>query len=74
MIGADATELWGSAAPAVSYLTFTRKDGSTLRAAATAVGPQKFWIVPLTEQEQTGSRWTAYDAAGKAVASGAVAT
>lgn len=72
MIGANASELFGSAARSVSYLTFTRKDGSTLRAEATAVGPQKFWVVPLTQQEQAGARWTAYDAAGRPVASGSL--
>jgi hypothetical protein len=72
MIGATPSEVFGSAAPSVSYLTITRKGGSTVRAAATAVGPQKFWVVALSRSEQASARWTAYDDAGKAVASGSV--
>ena len=60
----------GTAANSVSYLVFTLKDGSTVRAAATAVGSQKFWGLPLTWAQQADAHWTAYDDAGKAVASG----
>jgi hypothetical protein len=74
MMGASGSVVFGSAAESVSYLTITRKDGSTLRAAAIAVGPHKFWAVPLSQSEQAGARWTAYDAAGKAVGSGSIAT
>ena len=73
---AGGSESWvvGTAADSVSYLVITLKDGSTVRAEATAVGPQKFWGVPLSSSQQAGSRWTAYDAAGTAVASGPVRT
>jgi hypothetical protein len=72
MMGASGSVVYGSAAESVSYLTITRRDGSTLRAAAIAVGPQKFWAVPISQGEQVGARWTAYDAAGKAVGSGSI--
>jgi len=71
-MGASGSVVFGSAAESVSYLTITRRDGSTLRAAAIAVGPHKFWAVPLSQAEQSGARWTAYDAAGKAVGSGSI--
>ena len=58
----------------MSYLVITLKDGSTVRAAATAVGSQKFWAVPLTWAQQADAHWTAYDDAGKAVGSGSVRT
>jgi hypothetical protein len=64
----------GTAADSVSYVVITLKDGSTVRAEATAVGPQKYWGVPLSSSQQTGSHWIAYDAAGQAVASGPVPT
>jgi hypothetical protein len=73
---AEGTESWvvGTAADSVSYVVITLKDGSTVRAEATAVGRQKFWGVPLSLSQQADSRWTAYDAAGQAVASGSVPT
>jgi hypothetical protein len=72
MMGSSGSIVFGSAAESVSYLTITRQDGSTLRAAAIAVGPHKFWAVPISQAEQAGARWTAYDAAGKAVGSGSI--
>jgi hypothetical protein len=74
MMVASSSAVYGSAAERVSYLTITRKDGTTVRAAATAIGPQKFWAVPLSWAQQAGARWTAYDDAGKAVGSGSVGT
>jgi hypothetical protein len=73
---AGGSESWvvGTAADSVSYLVITLKDGSTVRAEATAVGSQKFWGVPLSSSQQTGARWTAYDDAGQAVASGSIPT
>jgi hypothetical protein len=73
---AGGSDSWvvGTAADSVSYLVITLKDGSTVRAAATAVGRQKFWGVPLSSSQQADSRWTAYDDAGRAVASGSVPT
>jgi hypothetical protein len=69
---AGASESWavGTAADSVSYLVITLKDGSTVRADATAVGSQKFWGVPLSSSQQAGARWTAYDPAGRPVSSG----
>jgi hypothetical protein len=72
MMGSSGSVVYGSAAESVSYLTITRRDGSTLRAAAIAVGPQKFWAVPISQGEQVGAHWTAYDAAGRAVGSGPI--
>jgi hypothetical protein len=74
MMGSSDSAVFGSAAESVSSVTITRKDGSTLRAAAIAVGPQKFWAVPISQAEEAGARWTAYDAAGKAVGSGSIQT
>jgi hypothetical protein len=73
---AGGSESWvvGTAADSVSYLVITLKDGSTVRAEATAVGRQKFWGVPLSHSEQVGARWTAYDDAGQTVASGPIRT
>jgi hypothetical protein len=73
---AGASESWvvGTAADSVSYLVITLKDGSTVRADATAVGRQKFWGVPLSSSQQTGARWTAYDDAGQPVGSGSIPT
>ena len=68
--GASSSAVFGSAAEPVSYLTITRTDGGTVRAAAIAVGPQKFWAVPLSRPAQKGARWTAYNAIGRPVASG----
>ena len=73
---AGGSDSWvvGTAADSVSYVVITLKDGSTVRAEATAVGSQKFWGVPLSSSQQADSRWTAYDAAGQTVASGSVPT
>jgi hypothetical protein len=73
---AAGSDSWvvGTAADSVSYLVITLKDGGTVRAEATAVGRQKFWGVPLSSSQQADSRWTAYDDAGQAVASGSVPT
>jgi hypothetical protein len=73
---AEGTDSWvvGTAADSVSYVVITLRDGSTVRAEATAVGRQKYWGVPLSSSQQAGSRWTAYDASGQAVASGPVPT
>jgi hypothetical protein len=73
-VGGSGSYAIGTAADSVSYLVITLKDGSTMRAAATAVGSQKFWGVPLSGSQQADARWTAYDGAGKAVGSGSVGT
>ena len=64
---AGGSDSWivGTAADSVSYVVITLKDGSTVRAEATAVGSQKFWGVPLSSSQQADSRWTAYDAASQ---------
>ena len=72
MMVESSSAVYGSAAERVSYLTITRKDGGTVRAAAIAVGPQKFWAVPLPWSQHVGARWTAYDDEGKAVGSGTI--
>jgi hypothetical protein len=72
MMVESTTAVYGSAAERASYLTITRKDGRTVRAAAIAVGPQKFWAAPLPWSQRVGARWTAYDDAGNAVGSGTV--
>lgn len=56
----------------MSYVLITLKDGSTMRVAATTVGPRKFWAFYLSRPSRTGDRWAAYDAAGKVVASGSL--
>jgi hypothetical protein len=40
--------------------------------AATAVGPEKFWAIPLTRNEQMSGHFIAYNAAGQQVASGSL--
>jgi len=70
--GGSDTWVVGTAADSVSYLVITLKDGSTVRAEATAVGRQKFWGLPLSSSQQAGSHWTAYDDAGQTVASGSI--
>jgi hypothetical protein len=71
-LGASGSVVFGAAAESVSYVTITRKHGRALRAEPAAVGPQRFWAVPLSQPEQAGAHWTAYDHDGKAVASGSV--
>ena len=73
-VGGSDSWVIGTAADSVSYLVITLKDGSTVRAEATAVGQQKFWGVPLSWSQQADARWTAYDDAGQAVASGSIRT
>jgi hypothetical protein len=68
--GASGSWVVGTAADSVSSVVITLKDGSTVRADATAVGRGKFWGVPLSSSQQTGARWTAYDAAGRPISSG----
>lgn len=63
--------VYGSAAPDVSYLRMTLTDGGTVRVNVTAVGQQKFFAFDLRNGQKL-RRWTAYDAAGAQVGSGAV--
>lgn len=62
----------GTAADSVSYVTITFKHGSALRVGVTNIGPERFWGTGLGARSATGARWTAYNAAGKPVASGSV--
>jgi hypothetical protein len=73
VLGASDSVVFGAAAESVSYVTITRKHGRALRAEPAAVGPQRFWAVPLSQPDQAGAHWAAYDRAGKKVASGSVA-
>jgi hypothetical protein len=43
-----------------------------MRVNVIAVGPEKFWATKLSKNEQMGGHFTAYDAAGKLVASGSL--
>jgi hypothetical protein len=54
----------------VSYLIVTPTGGTPTRVGAIAVGPEKFWALPLTRNEQMSGHFTAYNAAGQQVASG----
>lgn len=62
----------GTAADSVSYVVITFKHGSAIRIGVTAIGSERFWGVGLGAKSSTGARWTAYNAAGKRVASGSV--
>jgi hypothetical protein len=64
--------VWGQAADSVSYLIVTPKGGAAMRVGVTAVGKQKYFAFTLSRAPRKGDRWTAYDAAGKSVASGPV--
>jgi hypothetical protein len=57
----------GSAAPDVARLVFNLPGGKTAQALPVTVGGQKFFAVATP---RGGLRWTAYDAAGKVVATG----
>ena len=62
----------GTAADTVAYLRITLKDGSAIRVGVTTIGGEKFWGAGLGGKAPAGARWTAYNAEGKAVASGSV--
>jgi len=63
----------GSAAPSVSRVIVTLKGGGSLRVPAVAVGNEKLWAFALAKGQAVKS-WTAYDGAGRKVASGTAAT
>ena len=72
-VGGSSSYEWGTAADSVSYLMVTPKGGTTPRRVnVIAVGPQKFWTIQLSKNEQRGGHFTAYDAAGEVVASGSL--
>jgi hypothetical protein len=68
----SASWVAGTAADSVAYLRITFTHGSAIRVGVTTIGGEKFWGVGLGGKSQTGARWTAYDAEGKAVGSGSV--
>jgi hypothetical protein len=68
----SGTLVFGEAASSVSYLIVTPKGGAAMRVGVTAVGQQKYFAFSLTRAVRKGDRWTAYDAAGQTVASGAL--
>jgi hypothetical protein len=72
VVGLASSWVDGTAADSVSYLVITPKAGDPVRVPATAVGGQKFWGVVLSQRARSGARWTAYDAAGRPVSSGAL--
>lgn len=72
VLGGAGGVWYGSAADSVSSVVITEKNGATTRAGIAPVGPQKYWAVALSEQAANGAHWTAYDAAGKRVASGSL--
>jgi hypothetical protein len=72
-VGGSASDEWGTAAASVSYLMVTPKGASApVRVNVTGVGPEKFWAIELSKNEQMNGHFTAYDAAGQQVASGSL--
>jgi hypothetical protein len=72
-VGGSGGYEWGTAAESVSYLMVTPKGGTIpVRADVVAVGPQKFWAISLSKNEQLDGHFAAYDGAGKLVASGSL--
>jgi hypothetical protein len=67
--GNDLLLVAGSAAPAVTEVKVTLTDGTSVRVPVRAAGSEKFWALALGHR-QAVRHWTAYDAAGKQVASG----
>jgi hypothetical protein len=60
---------WGSASLAVSYVRLTLTDGKTVRLNVVRVGNEKYFAFVLGNG-QVLRQWTAYDAAGRQVATG----
>lgn len=63
---------FGAAATNVAYLKVTQSDGSTVRVNTVAVGRQKFFA--FVSNGENPKKWTAYNAAGRVVASSARVT
>lgn len=68
--GDSAGVVVGSAAADVRYLTITLTDGAALRVTPVEVGNQRYFAFYLSKGEAMVRRWTAYNAAGKQLASG----
>jgi hypothetical protein len=67
--GNDLQLVAGSAAPTVTEVKVTLTNGTSVRVPARTAGAEKFWALALGHG-QSVRHWTAYDAAGKQVASG----
>jgi hypothetical protein len=63
----------GSAASAVTEVKVTLTNGTSVRVPARAAGREKFWVLALGPRQSVRG-WTAYDAAGKQVASGSASS
>jgi len=68
-VGDSPAMNWGSAAAVVSYVRLALTNGGSLRVNAVAVGGQKYFAFVLGNGQHV-RRWTAYDAAGRQVATG----
>jgi hypothetical protein len=68
--GDSAGVVVGSAAADVRYLTIALTDGAALRVTPVQVGNQRYFAFYLSKGEAMVRRWTAYNAAGKQLASG----
>jgi hypothetical protein len=71
--GTDLQLVAGSAAPAVTEVKVALTDGTSVRVPVRAAGSEKFWALALGRR-QSVRHWTAYDAAGKQVASGSASS
>lgn len=68
--GSGGGSSYGSAAPAVAYLTVTLAGGGSVRVTPVTVGDERLWAFDLPAG-RSPKRWTAYDASGHKLASGA---
>ena len=62
---------FGSAAPGVALVRVTLSDGKTIEARPVGVGNEDLFAFAIAK-DVTPTRWTAYDASGKVVGTGAV--
>ena len=67
--GSPPLVVYGSAAPAVSYLVVTLTSGHTFRVPVVTIGGERMFAFALGKG-QTLRRWTAYDAVGHSLSSG----
>jgi hypothetical protein len=65
--------VYGQAEPAVRYLIVTTAHGHTGRVLARSAGSRRFFVF-FSKNADAAARWTAYDAAGHELGSGAVFT
>lgn len=69
ILGGAAQVVVGTAAAGVAEVRVTRTDGTSSVATVTAVGDEKLWASAIARGRHL-KRWTAYDAAGRQVATG----